>query len=495
MTPVSQPGSRAGLISGLVISVILCVVFISLTFYYKLEAEKNVKDKTETEQRYAPIATDGDLGSPEIKGLLADSLKAKQGSLVKYLIWRGKEGIKPIINSEDLSPFETEAKRASAVATANRDIEELAKNIEDPETKPEKVPDNASLVTIEPVVAKAAIRQSELKRAALEEIKRLKAEIAAAETKHTQELAEKDKIIVAKEAEKNKVAAEVTAVGENKNKEITALQEQVKQRDDKAQETLQDFTKQLQIVKDKVAASEKQIVMLQDRLAKVRMTVTGPIVRQPDGHILNTAPGNIVYIDLGKGEHVPAGLTFEVYAKDKGVPQFGDGLSDDQLPEGKASIEVIRVDQASCECRVTRLAGGEHIEQGDIIANLIYDKNIQPVFFVYGDFDTDKDGRATPQEADVIKRLITQWGGKLSNTLNLDVDFVIMGKEPVVPTFTEEEKKDPVNQAKFDQARAALEGYEKVRQDGRDVHIPMMNQNRFLYFIGYFDQVGREAGH
>ena len=34
--------------------------------------------------------------------------------------------------------------------------------------------------------------------------------------------------------------------------------------------------------------------------------------------------------------------------------------------------------------------------------------------------------------AEVIRRLITQWGGTVVNEVNVNTDFVIMGREPKV---------------------------------------------------------------
>jgi hypothetical protein len=76
---------------------------------------------------------------------------------------------------------------------------------------------------------------------------------------------------------------------------------------------------------------------------------------------------------------------------------------------GKASIEVVRVGNTTSECRITRTSRGATLSEGDLIANLVYDKNTKYNFLVYGNFDLDRNGVATPQDAEVIKRLITQW--------------------------------------------------------------------------------------
>ena len=69
-----------------------------------------------------------------------------------------------------------------------------------------------------------------------------------------------------------------------------------------------------------------------------------------------------------------------------------------------------------------------------------------------------------------------------------ETDFVVLGSEPKVPTMTEEELQDPVQKDRFEKARAALDAYNKVREDAIQRGIPIVNQNRFLYYIGFYDQ-------
>ena len=140
---------------------------------------------------------------------------------------------------------------------------------------------------------------------------------------------------------------------------------------------------------------------------------------------------------------------------------------------------------------MTRTTPGTQISEGDLVANLVYDPNVKYNFVVYGQFDLDRNNVATDQDAEVVKRLITQWGGNLMDKVNVDTDFVVPAKEPVLPVLTPEERQDPFEAQKLANAQAALEAYEAVRNTARDLHIPILNQNRFLYLIGYFDQARR----
>jgi hypothetical protein len=87
----------------------------------------------------------------------------------------------------------------------------------------------------------------------------------------------------------------------------------------------------------------------------------------------------------------------------------------------------------------------------------------------------------------VIKRLISQWGGQVVPDINVDTDFVVLDAEPQIPTLTREEREDPVQKAIYDRAVAEAEAYANISAKARDYRIPILNQNRFLYMIGYFE--------
>ena len=108
---------------------------------------------------------------------------------------------------------------------------------------------------------------------------------------------------------------------------------------------------------------------------------------------------------------------------------------------------------------------------------------------MHGNFDLDRNGTATPADAEVIKRLITQWGGNIVNDINVDTDFVVLGKEPAIPEKPTE--ADPVMQADYEKAVAAYDSYQEISKKARDYRIPILNQNRFLYLVGYYDQSKR----
>jgi hypothetical protein len=248
----------------------------------------------------------------------------------------------------------------------------------------------------------------------------------------------------------------------------------------------------VQTVQRKADDLQKKLDAVQNKLAQYRMDVKNPMIRAADARVTQVAPDSICYIDLGFGDHIMPGLTFEVYDRIDGIPPLGDGTSKEDMPKGKASIEVINVGQNSSQCRVIRVTQGQTLSQGDLCSNLVYDRNIKPIFYVYGKFDTDQNNVATDQETENIKNLIQRWGGKLSDKLNIDVDYVVMGKEPTLPNYSKEDLEgSPIAKQRMDEATAALKAYDEVRGNASTMHIPVMNQNRFLYYTGYFEVAKR----
>jgi hypothetical protein len=80
----------------------------------------------------------------------------------------------------------------------------------------------------------------------------------------------------------------------------------------------------------------------------------------------------------------------------------------------------------------------------------------------------------------------------LIEEVNVDTDFVVLGAEPTLPTYTAEElQQDPTKQFQVEQATKAREAYNKIRDTAIGLNIPVLNQNRFLYMTGFYDQARR----
>jgi len=255
---------------------------------------------------------------------------------------------------------------------------------------------------------------------------------------------------------------------------------------------------QLQKAQQAVDSKQKELDVetqlankLNAKLSITRIPVNDPLLRATDAQITSVPDDNYVYINLGMGDHVVPGMTFEVYSRRDGIPKQDDMMSPDDMPVGLGSIEVERVDEAVSECRVTKLEVGRHMTAGDLIANLVYDRNTKFNFVVYGKFDLAQSGAPKAADAQKIKALINEWGGAMQKDITVDTDFVVMGATPVIKDFSDEDLQDPLNRRLQEEQQAEYQAYQDELDKAKSLNIPIMNQNRFLYFCGYYDNAQR----
>jgi hypothetical protein len=260
----------------------------------------------------------------------------------------------------------------------------------------------------------------------------------------------------------------------------------------KAQAAQAQLAQQVAALQADLKKRSDEVGSLQRKLALYRINTKEPIVQVADGKIARLPGNGMAYIDLGAGDQVVVGMTFEVYDHFTGIPSLGqDGLREADMPIGKASIEVVRVSSGSSECRIIRKTPGQELVEGDYVANLVLDPKTKYNFVIYGNFDLDHNGVASPGDAEIIKQLVTRWGGKVQQSIDADTDFLIMGQEPKLPELTEEQRQDAVANQQLEQKTAELNAYHDTIAKANTFSIPVMNQNRFLYYIGYYSQAPR----
>ncbi|HYO11268.1 MAG TPA: hypothetical protein VER17_20050 [Tepidisphaeraceae bacterium] len=488
MPPVSSPGSRTALVTWSVVFAILFVVSSIFAIYFYADSNKANQREADFRKRYTEVISDADLGGEAITQLREARATAPEGSgitgttpLFQMALTQRDELARTVAGAAVTNPAAAADRARAALRTAG-DAGKAA-GVTVPAT------DNLSnaLTTLANAVQARSNQIKDL-QAQLNQAKQANAAQAQQFEQHRQEL---DKQVAAIRQEQASAQTALTTYQGAKNQDVEQIQAAFAQERKALQDAGNNAQVQIAELNRQLSGANQQIQTLQQKLGENRINTQDPITRHPDGQIIRLPARDVVYINLGQAESVTPGLTFEVYDKLDGIPPVGDPTTEDRLPKGKASIEIVRVGNGSSECRVVRTTPGTQLSEGDLIANLVYDPRVKYNFVVYGDFDLDRNNVATPQDADIIKRLITQWGGKMLDNVNVDTDFVVLGKEPVLPTFTKEELQDPFNAKKLDDAQRALDAYNRVRDTARDLHIPILNQNRFLYLIGYYDQARR----
>lgn len=204
--------------------------------------------------------------------------------------------------------------------------------------------------------------------------------------------------------------------------------------------------------------------------------------RQPDGKILALVPEkNLVYINLGMADHLLLGLTFEVYDDDVGVvaDEFG-------RLRGKATVEVVNIDEHAAVARVVAIERNAIVKEGDIVANVVYDPKETYKFYVFGDFDLDGTGQPRTADRKRVESMIIGWRGVLADELDFDTDFLVLGVPPELPPPLAEGEIDPVKIAQDSAARRVFGTYQTLTVEAKALSIPILNQHRFLSLVGYY---------
>jgi len=476
MPPINPQASRGGLITTVVVMTILFLTAFVFAITFNAKLNKSEKDLADLKQKYSDVAPDVMLTDPAVEAVRREAA----GAPVLQVVMKQRDDLGKLITGKSGTSF------AAAQQAATSALDGAARQVGAGVT----VPRDGLTSAVSALAGQVATENTT--------IAGLRKDLKAANDKVAQTVADREAQIAAVNKQMEGVRGEQTASVSKWSQDVANLQgtlTQIQTSTDTERKTAADAVTK----KDaEIAAKQKEIERLNatvagltDKMNKLRQPTENAAVRQPKAVISRVIGNNLVYINRGEGEQITPGMTFEVYDRGTGIPPLGDATTNENLPVGKASIEVLRVGATSSECRVIKSQPGTAISEGDLCQNLIYDPNTKSNFLVYGNFDLDQNGVPTPQDAEVIKRLITQWGGKVANDINVDTDFVVLGVEPKVPTYSQEDLKDPINRKKYDDALAAVEAFNNVKAKAVELHIPVLNQNRFLYYIGYYEMARR----
>lgn len=492
MPPPNQ-SSRAGLITATVVMAFLFVLGAIFAIYFYADANKAHSAEATLRNQYADV-----MDAAELSGSDVQALHDARGNADQFNNYGGTVG--PQTKLFDVAIAQRNYLASLVAAGAPEQAMQLAKTATTQAAAIVKAGGGQLAGTTLVDVAKGlgqilAARQLEVD--SLHE--QLNASNTALKTQIASSQAQIDKImqdLASARTETAQASDQTTALSSEHEKKVTELQTQLDTTLKSSQDAQQKLQGQITELSRKNSDAQKQLADLRNKLASLRPDPSGPILRQADGHIVRVEPnGTTVFIDRGAGEQMSEGLTFEVFDKNTGVPPPGDPNTNEDLPKGKGSIEVVRVGPSSSECRIINQQPGQAISEGDLIVNLVYDVNTKYRFFVYGDFDLAHTGKPTAADAVAIKRLITQWGGQVVNNITVDTDFIVLGAEPVINGYTKDELEDPLIKAKYEAELQGAAAYDDVKGKALDYKIPILNQNRFLYLVGYYELASQIDTH
>lgn len=471
----SSAGSRTGLITATVVLTIVTLTALVFAFIFSAQARRNARELSELERAYNGIIQRRNLSGATVVALRD---RARQGELVFDVAVRELDDLSRLVGGRDA---------ASASAAAQQALARAAEVLRQANLPEPSLTENmaGTVLQLSNAVSSLSTQVAELTRTANE----AQARAAAAVENATKQLAAKDEQIARVRAE----AASAVAAAQRDRMDRQGVADEInrlmEQERSSMAETVQQLSVRLADAERTRSRLERELQQTMQRLALFRPDAAQSTIRAADGTIARVSTDAVVYISLGAGQQVVPGMTFEVYDKVEGVPPLRPGES--ELPVGKASIEVVRVGPMSSEARVIRTTPGRTITEGDVIANLIYDRNTRYNFVVFGEFDLTRPGTPDAADARILRRLVTEWGGLLQDRIDVRTDFLVIGAEPQIPDFTEEQRRDPVNARALFEAQRRLDEYNGVLKRAQELSIPVLNQNRFLYYIGYFEQARR----
>lgn len=237
---------------------------------------------------------------------------------------------------------------------------------------------------------------------------------------------------------------------------------------------------------ERIRELQNQNLVLQNQVAELRGEKNKDILKPDDEYALvdgqvaglDSAAGR-VFISIGRNQKVRLGMTFAVYNNATELRPDSEGV----YPRGKASIEVIAVDDNSSTCRVLYESRGNPVVKGDVIANAVYDPSKTYKFVVWGNFDADRDARPTPQERMDIEAMILAWGGEVVEELTGDVDFLVLGERAVLPPPPRPGSPIEIMQ-EYIRLDRAVQHYNDLFNQAAATGLPVLNENRLYTLIG-----------
>lgn len=201
-----------------------------------------------------------------------------------------------------------------------------------------------------------------------------------------------------------------------------------------------------------------------------------------DGRVIDvTGQNSEIFISIGSKQRVQPGMTFDVYDSANAI-QYNPTTGD--LIPGKARVQVLKVEENTSTARVipenTRYAPRPRpIVKDDVIANVIFSPDYRYKFLVHGKFDIDNDGTATAAESEFVRGRIKSWGGDVveGDTLRGDLDFIVMGVQPLRPLDLSSDADEGQYTSHFEQKKA-YEIYQTLFTEAQTARVPVLNWNR-----------------
>lgn len=268
----------------------------------------------------------------------------------------------------------------------------------------------------------------------------------------------------------------------------------VKDADAAAQDRISELTEQVKAFEGQKFDLERALATAIGDRDKAIRALPKPIADNtttPDAEVASVfGQGNDLFITLGKRDGLVMGMTFEVFD-----PQPVIRLNTAGEARGKATIEVYGLKDDAATCRVVRRDRGSSLNPGDPIVNLAYDPNLTIRMYPFGSFDIEGDGGTN--DIGRIQAIIKDSAAELVEVSKTDagipiltpeINYIILGEKPELPDKPAGDEFDPVKIAEYQAKLAANEAYFQILDEAKILRIPVLNQDRFLQLMGYYER-------
>lgn len=451
--------SRGGIGTGVGITIALLGVIALgstvLAFVFGARMSKATAEAVELKTSQAQYVTDAEKNNDGVQALVREAQRANSGSLVAYMQRQFRAVSEKVTGSPGETPDSLNKKITDMVGgdgNVVRALDSLRAQVE---------------------AQKAAVAGAEAARRKAGE------DLAAAQDKNK---AADD----ARNAALAAIGTDVQGYRQSVETHRADLNSQQQNAAGAVEKVRRDSTDEIARLNDQIARLREENQVAQGKIKSLQQERSAETLRPQDeatlvdGTVLATVDADgSVYINRGRADRIVLGMTFEVYGEANQIQLNAAG----EYPRGKASIEIVRVDQNSSTGRVIRSTRGNPVAKGDSIANALYDPYKKYAFLVYGNFDADGDGRSTPEEAGEIKAIVSGWGGKLVDSLSGEVDFLVLGSRPVTPPQPGADAPVAVVQ-EFIRLRNIAREYDRLFEQAAATSIPVLNENRLRTLIG-----------
>ena len=457
-----RSGAGTGVIVSLVVFVLTTVFLLVLTIVFYAGKTKEMEAKAAAEQSLGTYVRSNERSSDTFKAYEA-AAKDRRMSVAGYLTGRYDE-LMALVGGEPSATIESlraDLKRFKLgdTQTIRTRVQEMFSDLNARQAEIEGL--NSQAKTLSDSIAEKDAQIKQLAESHEQEMNAVESRIAGYRD-------------AAEEYRKNMQ----TAVDEL-NRAKDTMRSRYEGRIRELENETDNLDRELVVLKGKIAELERARDAQRMKASNPAMLVDARVVDAP------STTGE-VFVDRGRKDRIVVGMTFEVYGDQS---QIRINNQTGELPRGKASLEVTKVNDSTAVCKVTRSQTGNPIIRNDVVANAVYDPTHRFKFLIHGKFDINNDNTPTEQEAEYLRGLVVNWGGTVVTGEDLpgDLDFLVLGVEPPKPAPLPNDAS-PVLLEDWVRRNEANELYNRLFRQAREAQIPVLNANRFFILIGHADR-------